>query len=91
MATMVIRHPVADYGSWRTVYDGAGASLRDAHGCTSQRVLRDASDPDTILVLHDFPTLDAARSFAGDPSLKAAMDRAGVAGPPRIEFYADPA
>ena len=90
MATIVVKHPVADYGSWRAVYDSDGAAVRDVHGCTAERVLRDANDPATILVLHEFPTLDAARSFAGDPNLKAAMDRAGVAGPPRIEFY-DPA
>jgi len=88
MATMVIRHPVVDYGSWRAVYDEV-APLRDRHGCTAERVLRDADDPETVLVLHDFPTLDGARSFAADPGLKAAMQRAGVAGPPRTEFYAE--
>ena len=88
MATMVIRHPVADYGSWRAVYDEV-APLRDRHGCTAERVLRDADDPETVLVLHDFPTLDGARSFSADPGLKAAMQRAGVAGPPRTEFYAE--
>ena len=39
------------------------------------------------LVLHEFPTLDDARSFAGDPALAAAMARAGVVGKPTIEFY----
>src|SRR3989304_2196819 len=79
---MVIRHPVADYGSWRAGSDEV-APLRDRHGCTAERVLRDADDPETVLVLHDFPTLDGARSFAADPGLKAAMQRAGAAGPPR--------
>jgi hypothetical protein len=88
MATMVIRHAVADYGSWRAVYDEV-APLRERHGCIAERVLRDADDPETLLVLHDFPTLDGARTFSADPGLKAAMQRAGVAGPPRIEFYAE--
>ena len=48
---------------------------------------RVAATPSTVLVTHDFPTIEQARVFVEDPELKALMDRAGVAGPPRIEFY----
>ena len=86
MATLMVKHPVVDYGSWRAVYDEV-ATLRAQYGCTADRVIRDAADPDQLLVLHEFPTLDDARSFAGDPTLGAAMARAGVVGKPTIEFY----
>lgn len=86
MATMVIRHPVEEYSRWRPVYDEAD-TLRSKHGCTGERVLAEAGDPQTLLVLHEFPTVEAAQSFASDPGLQAAMQRAGVSGPPRIEFY----
>jgi hypothetical protein len=86
MATMVIRHPVEGYESWRKVYDGA-ATLRGRHGVTADRVLRDSADPATLLILHEFPTVEAAHAFAGDPELEATMKQAGVAAPPRIEFY----
>ncbi len=86
MATMMVKHPVVDYGSWRAVYDEV-APLRAQYGCTADRVSRDAADLDQLLVLHEFPTLADARSFAGDPALSAAMARAGVVGKPTIEFY----
>ena len=86
MATMLVKHPVVDYASWRAVYDEV-APLRAQYGCTADRVIRDAADPDQLLVLHEFPTLDDARSFSGDPALGAAMARAGVVGKPTIEFY----
>lgn len=86
MATMAIRHPVQEYATWRKVYDEV-EDLRAKHNYTGDRVLRDAEDASTLLVLHEFASIDEARAFAGDPGLKQAMENAGVAGPPRIEFY----
>jgi hypothetical protein len=86
-ATLIVRHPVSDYASFRSVYDEVG-SLRDAHGCTSESVLVAPDDGNDVVVLHEFPSVDQARSFADDPALKDAMARAGVAGAPRIEIFA---
>ena len=86
MATMIVKHSVNEYQAWRDVYDGA-ADLRAKYGLTGDRVLRDPEDAKTLFVLQDFTTLEGAQSFAADPELQAAMQRAGVAGAPRIEFY----
>lgn len=86
-ATLIVRHPVSDYAAFRTVYDEVG-SLRDSHGCTAERVLVAPDDGNDVLVLHEFPSVSQAEAFAGDPALKDAMGRAGVAGPPRIEIFA---
>lgn len=88
MATLVVRHAVASYAPWRRVYDEV-QGLRAKHGLTGERVLQDAGDADTILVLHEFPTVGQAEAFATDPGLADAMARAGVAGPPRIEIYSE--
>jgi hypothetical protein len=88
MATMIIKHSVNDYATWRSVYDGA-TDLRAKYGLTGERVLRDPDDDKTLLVLQEFATLEGARSFASDPELKADMDQAGVATMPRIEFFQD--
>lgn len=85
--TLIVRHTVADYDAWRSVYEEVG-DLRDKHGCTAERVLRLPADGNDVAVIHDFPTVEAAESFAADPELGAAMQRAGVAGPPRIEIFA---
>ena len=84
-ATLIVRHKVADYGTWRSVYDSVD-SLRQQHGCTGAEVLVDPADKTDVLVLHRFPTVDQAQAFAGSGELKEAMGRAGVAGPPRIEI-----
>jgi hypothetical protein len=83
--TLIVRHRVADYGSWRSVYESV-EDLRQRHGCSGSEVLVDPGDKLDIFVLHRFPTLDQAQAFAGSDELKEAMGRAGVAGPPRIEF-----
>jgi hypothetical protein len=85
-ASLIVRHQVADYAAWRTVYDDV-AELRDRHGCSAEQVLHDPEDANAVLVIHDFPTLQGAQDFLADPELRAAMARGGVAGEPRIELY----
>lgn len=85
-ATLFVRHTVADYAAWRTVYDKVDA-LRVSHGCTAQRVLQLPGDPNDVIAIHEFPTVDQARGFTDDPGLKEAMGRGGVTGPPRIEIF----
>ena len=85
MAMSLVLHRVADYGAWRQVYDSV-ADLQKAGGVTAESVHRAAGDPDNVLVIHEFETVDEARTFFGNPDLQAAMQRAGVQGPPRIEF-----
>lgn len=85
--TLIVRHPVTDYAAWKVVYDEV-ETLRQQHGCTDQRVLQNPADANDVVAIHDFPTVGQAEAFASDPGLKAAMEKAGVAGPPRIEIFA---
>ena len=85
--TLIVRHPVTDYDAWHVVYEEVG-TLRDQHGCTNERVLRGPTDGTDVVAIHDFPSVEQAEAFANDPALKDAMQRAGVAGPPRIEIFA---
>jgi hypothetical protein len=87
-ALLCVKHSVGDFGSWRKGYDEV-QSLRDQHGVTSATVLQDPADPNSVTVLHWFPSLGQAEAFAGDPGLKDAMSRAGVSGPPRIEIVVE--
>ena len=86
MATVAVRHRVADFDAWKVVYDEHGA-VRKEHGTIGDTVLRDAADPNEVLVLTTWPTLAEAKAFADDPSLPEAMAKGGVIGAPRIEFY----
>jgi len=84
-ALVIVKHSVADYDTWRVGYEGA-QPVRDAHGVSAAEVHQDPADPNTVTVLHWFPTLDEAEAFASDPGLKDAMTAAGVTAPPRIEI-----
>jgi hypothetical protein len=86
-ATLVVRHTVNDYAAWRPVYDGL-EPLRQQYGCSDKRVLVSPEDANDLLITHDFPSVEQASAFAHDPALREGMERAGVAGAPRIEIFA---
>lgn len=79
----VITHPVKDYAAWRVVYDGA-EPIRQKAGVTGAEVFRDPKTPNLLVIIHRFPSLEAAQSFLDDPDLKAAMMKGGVTAPPTV-------
>ncbi len=83
MAKAIVQHHVADYDTWFAVFNEHEA-IRRKHGATGHSVNRAAVDPNTIVIVTDFATLEGARSFSEDPSLRAAMERGGVDGPPQF-------
>ena len=85
-ATLVVRHTVSDFAAWRVVYDEL-EPLRQQHGCTGKSVMVSPEDANDVFITHDFPTVEAAGAFAHDPALREGMERAGVAGAPRIEIF----
>lgn len=85
MATLFVRHTVADYAAWRRIFDDFGPTQK-AMGVTDKAVYQAADNPNDITVTHEFATLDAANAFAGSPELKSAMHDAGVTSAPTIWF-----
>jgi uncharacterized protein (DUF1330 family) len=86
MAIALILHRVNDFDTFRDVYDSV-APMQATGGVTRQSVHRMAGDPDNVLVIHEFDSLDIARSFFANPDLRDAMIRGSVKGEPRIEFF----
>ena len=82
-ATLVVEHQVADYAAWRPVFDDHGV-VRKEHGCTAERVYRAADDPNAVCVVMSYPTRADVERFTTDPSLREAMERAGVVSAPKI-------
>jgi hypothetical protein len=82
---MFVHHPVTDYAAWRKVYDAFDATRRKM-GVTTKAVFQSVDDPNDVTGTHDFKTLKAAKAFAASSELKAAMEKAGVAGSPQIWF-----
>jgi hypothetical protein len=86
MAIAVIRHRVRDYETWRKVYDSAG-ELQKSAGVTQESVYQSKDDPNDVLVLHMFNTVDEAEQFMGRPELRDAIQSSGVEGVPRVEIF----
>ena len=85
MATLFVRHKVADYAAWRRVYDGF-APTQKSLGVTAEAVYRAVDDPNDVTVTHEFATVEAAQAFAGSTEMRAAMHDAGVQGAPTVWF-----
>ena len=85
MASMLVQQTVKDCAAWRKVYDSA-ADLRASNGGLSDQVYRDASNPNSVTAIFKWDSLANAQKYAQTPELKAAMEKAGVVGPPNISF-----
>ena len=83
MAKVIVQHHVVDYDRWLPVFTEHQA-IRQSHGGTGHSVNRSVADPNTIVIVNDFATLEGARAFSQDPSLPAAMERGGVDGAPQV-------
>ena len=83
MATVFLKHEVADYEAWRSAYD-ADQPRRDAAGLSEIGVYRDASDGNTVLLAWRTSDLEAFTAMVESEELKAKMEEAGVTGPPDI-------
>lgn len=84
-ARVFVEHEVADYGAWRKVYDAFRPTQKKL-GVTHQAVYRSADNPNDVIVIHDFASVDAAKSFLASDELKNAMKNAGVKGAPSIKL-----
>jgi hypothetical protein len=73
----VVRHQVADFDSWKKVYDSF-ASVQAEHGVRAHQVLRSIENPNDVTVTHTFDSPEIARDFFALSELKETMSEAGV-------------
>ena len=85
MASMLIQHKVKDFGAWKKVYDSV-AGMRKSNGELSDQIFHDASDPNKLTLLFKWDSMANAQKWAQSPDLRAAMEKAGVDGPPSVSF-----
>ncbi|HYG99305.1 MAG TPA: antibiotic biosynthesis monooxygenase [Terriglobales bacterium] len=83
MVTVLIRHKVADFNTWKASFDAA-FSLRKASGENSFRLYRDATDPSALTLLFEWDTAEHADKFLKSEELRLEMKHAGVLGDPEM-------
>jgi quinol monooxygenase YgiN len=85
MATLFVRHDVADFDTWKKAYD-AFDDERQSLGVIGQGVYRAEDNPNDITVYHHFKSMDAAKAFMQSDQLREVMQQAGVTGDPKVWF-----
>jgi hypothetical protein len=86
MVYIHVRHSVEDFARWREGFD-SHAPARQAGGATDEAyVMRNVDDPNDVTVILGWNDLEKARTFTQSASLKEAMQKSGVTGPPEIRF-----
>ena len=88
MATMLVKHRVANFDQWKVVFDSM-AKTREEHGWTGASVHRDAADPNIVVIVNRVKTLEGAKKYGGSPGLREAMAKGGVQGAPEVTFLND--
>jgi hypothetical protein len=83
MATVAVRVTIGDYAKWRPVFD-KHKPLREKAGARTEHVYRDADNPKEIILWFDVADVAKVREAIGGQEIKAAMQEAGVIGPPRV-------
>jgi heme-degrading monooxygenase HmoA len=84
MTYILVQQHVEDYDKWKAVFEEH--EDRQAAGSKGGIVFRNADDPTQVTVLLGWDNLENARAFTGSDELRAAMQRAGVVGPPNVYF-----
>ena len=87
MAHMLVRHKVADFETWKQVYDDHGPA-REAAGLKTPQLWRNEDDSNDVFILFEVADPAGAKALINSPDLKASMEASGVLGQPDIVFLA---
>ncbi len=88
MIQVLVHHEVADYNSWRSVFD-ASLDFRHEGGECSCRIFRKAGNPNDLTLLFEWDNLEKARHYMTSDELRKKMQQAGVSGVPEIQYLAE--
>ena len=85
MVTVLVTHPVDDYENWKSEFD-AFHDNRKASGELTYHICQPIENPNNLIMLFEWDSIENAENFFDSTELRSAMKRAGVIGPPEITF-----
>jgi hypothetical protein len=85
MATLFVRHGVANFDAWFAAYNEFETE-RQGMGVTGHGVYQAEGNPNDVTIYHHFDSMDAAKAFVASPRLREVMMAAGVQGEPVMWF-----
>ena len=83
MPYLLVRHRVADFDRWYSVFKSHAEAQREA-GLSDLQLLRDAEDPNIIVCLFKVADMDKARAFTQSGDSHQAQKDSGVIGTPEV-------
>jgi quinol monooxygenase YgiN len=85
MIHVLIRHRVRDYDVWKAGFDGF-IDHRKAGGENAYHIFRPDDDPNNLILLFEWDSIENAKTFMTSAALKQAMEKAGVVEAPEIHY-----
>ena len=85
MPHVLVRHKVQDFAKWKVGYD-AHLPARKAAGLSERHLLRNADNPNEVIILFEASDLGKARAFASSADLRQKMQEIGVVDKPDLYF-----
>jgi heme-degrading monooxygenase HmoA len=86
MPYLLVRHKVEDYERWKPVFDHDHGATRKRSGSKGGWILRNALDPNELVILLEWDSSENARHFLNADETREAMQRAGVTDEPDVYF-----
>jgi hypothetical protein len=83
MTHILIRHKVANFDQWKSIYD-AHAGVRKIVGLREEHVWRSVTDANDVFILFATENLNTALAYVNSVELRTTMQGAGVVDRPDI-------
>jgi quinol monooxygenase YgiN len=85
MVTSIVKLQVADFDTWKREFDIV-EQARKEHGYIKHEVFRTLDDPNAIVIVNHVSSMEDAKAYFANQSVKDAVARSGVQGPPTVWF-----
>ena len=85
MSYLIVRHTVEDFARWKPYFD-SDAGVRKAAGSQGGELLRSPSNPNDVVIVFRWDSMEHARRFTQQPALAEIMQKAGVISMPEMTF-----
>ena len=85
MTYLLCRNKVADFATWKRVFDSHSTAHREA-GLTLKQLLHNLENPNDVFMLFEVEDLKKAKAFVASPDVPDAQEKSGVVQKPDIYF-----
>ncbi len=82
---LATQHKVEDYDKFKELFDGS-IDMRKAGGEKSYQICRNVDDPNDLVLLFEWESVESARKYIQNPKLAEAQKQAGLVGRPNIRI-----